>query len=352
MKKLNDPLSVAGVIYNKILKYRLLMIILIIIMFGGIKTYNVCKSNYHDKIFNELDITFKEVKAIEYGTPNYDPIDLVKEVSNGEIVDYTKDIDTTSVGTQELTFVVKEEDVYKVVNVEVEVVDTKKPDITIENENISIEKGDNYDTMDNIVSVVDNVDGNLEYKGDDSLNIASYTVTTDLDTNVAGNYSVNIKAIDKNGNKSEKEFYINVLEKTNPQPINIIDSNNNGAEKSSIVSMAKSYLGYKYTPGGASPDVGFDCSGFVYYIYGQFGKSVGRSTKDLIYSGTGIYKENMEPGDILVWSSSLDNTPTHAALYIGDGNMIHAANSNDGVIISSVDHWARYAGHIVSIRRV
>lgn len=358
MKKLNDPLSIVRVINNKILKYKFLIIILVIIIFGATTAYNVYMSNHHKKIFNKLNITFKEVKAIEYGTSNYDPIDLVEEVSNGKIVDYTKDIDTTSIGTQELTFVVKEEDVYKVVNVEVEVVDTKSPDIMIESDNISIEKGNDYDTMNNIVSVIDKVDGDLEYKNDDTKDIAHYTVTTNLDTNVTGNYTVNIKAVDKNGNESEKEFYINVVEKPKPQDnqqlLNIQNSNNISAsvDTSSIVSMAKSYLGYKYTPGGASPDVGFDCSGFVYYIYGQFGKNVGRSTKDLIYSGTGISKESMEPGDIIVWSSSLNNTPTHASLYIGNGNMIHAANSNDGVIISTIEHWEKYAGHIVSIRRV
>lgn len=356
MKKLTDPLSVVRVINNKILKYKLVIIMLLIIISSTIITYNVCMTKHRQKVFDRLNVTFKEIKAIEYGTANYDPIELVEEVSNGEIVDYTKSVDTDSIGTQELSFVVKEENVYKVVNVEVEVVDTEKPDIMIEEENISIEQGNDYNTMDNIISVIDKVDGDLEYLEEDNENIAHYTVTTDLDTNVAGNYSVNIKAVDKNGNESEKEFSINVLEKPKPkpEPTPTTISNNISAsvDTSSVVSVAKSYLGYNYTPGGASPETGFDCSGFVYYIYGQFGKKVGRSTSDLIYSGTGISKENMSPGDIIVWSSTSNNTPTHVALYIGDGNMIHAANSNDGVIISSINHWEKYAGHIVSIRRV
>lgn len=362
MKKLNDPLSVMRVINNKISKYRLIIIMLLIIISSTIITYNSCMTKHRQKVFDKLDITFKEVKAVEYGTANYNPIDLVEKVSNGEIVNYTKSVDTTSVGTQELTFVVKEENVYKVINVEVEVVDTEKPDIMIEKENISIEQGNDYNTMDNIISVIDKVDGNLEYQKEYSENIAHYTITTDLDTNVAGNYSVNIKAVDKHGNESEKKYSINVVEKPKPQPISQtkpqeIDTHNSNnisasVDTSSVVSAAKSYIGYRYTPGGASPETGFDCSGFVYYIYGLFGKKVGRSTRDLMYSGTQISKESMEPGDIIVWSSNPNNTPTHAALYIGDGNMIHAANSKDGVIISSINHWETYAGHIVSIRRV
>lgn len=357
MKRLDDPLSVMRVINNKIFKYRLIIIMLLVIISSTIIFYNICLEKYRQEVFNKLDISFKEIKAVEYGTANYDPIDLVDTVSNGEIVNYTKSVDTTSIGTQELTFVVREENVYKVVNVEVAVVDTEKPDIMIEDENISIEQDDDYNTMDNIVSVIDNVDGDLEYKEEDNDNLAHYTVSTDLDTSVPGNYSVNVKAIDKNGNESEKKFSINVVEKPKP-PVSIVSSNASASDisasvdTSSVVSAAKSYVGYRYIPGGASPDTGFDCSGFVYYIYGLFGKKVGRSTRDLVYSGTGVIRENMQPGDIILWSSVSSNIPTHAALYIGDGNMIHAANSNDGVIISSIDHWEAYAGHIVSIRRV
>lgn len=354
MKKIDDPLSIMRVINNKISKYRLIIIMILIIVSSTIITYNVCMMHHRQKVFNKLNIKFKEIKAIEYGTANYDPIDLVEKVSNGEIVNYTKDVDTTSVGSQELMFVVKEENVYKVINVEVEIVDTKKPDIIIEEENISIEQGNEYNTMDNIKSVIDKVDGDLKYLEEDDENIAHYTVTTDLNTNVVGSYSVNIKAVDKNGNESEKKFSINVVEKPKSNPTTPTTTNNISAsvDTSSLVSTAKSYLGYRYTPGGTSPETGFDCSGFVYYIYSLFGKKVGRSTRDLIYSGTGVSKENIQPGDIIIWSSSPDNSPTHASLYIGDGNMIHAANSNDGVIISSIEHWETYAGRIVSIRRV
>lgn len=362
MKKLNEPLSYESAIYNKKkIKIKFIIAMLLITICSSITTYNICAIKHREEIFNSLDITFKEVKAIEYGTANYDPIDLVEEVTGGEIVSYTESIDTSSTGEKELIYVVKEEDVSKVIKINAVVVDTTKPDITIGEENISIEEGNDYNTMDNIVSVVDNLDGDLEYLSDDNNDTAHYSVTTDLDVNKAGTYNVNIKAIDKNGNENEKTFSVNVVAKEKPVIENKEnDGNYNNSEKSnavasvdtsSVVSLAMSYQGYRYTPGGASPETGFDCSGFVYYIYGAMGKQVGRSTSDLIFSGTSVSKSNMQPGDIIIWSSN-GYTPTHASLYIGNGNMIHAANSNDGVIVSNVEHWEKYAGSIISIRRV
>lgn len=98
--------------------------------------------------------------------------------------------------------------------------------------------------------------------------------------------------------------------------------------------------------------MGFDCSGFVHYVYSLFGKNVGRTTADMVSVGTGVSKDNMQPGDIILWDTSFGNTPSHAALYIGNGMMIHAANSRDGVTNSSVSSWEMYAGRIVSVRRV
>ncbi len=118
------------------------------------------------------------------------------------------------------------------------------------------------------------------------------------------------------------------------------------------MAAAYSLLGYNYVAGGTSPQTGFDCTGFVYYIYSLFGKKVGRSSSNIAYSGTGVSSSNMEPGDIIVWSTRSDNYPTHAALYVGNGNMIHAANYNDGVILSSVSKWASWGAHIVAVRRV
>lgn len=355
MKKINDPLSVKRVKGLKINKSAIASILLLVMspmMVLGYKIYD----EYHKKdVYNKLDISFATVEAIEYGTANYDPMDLVEDVPYGTIIDYTESVDTSVVGKQEVTFEVEKDDIVKEITVEVLVVDTEKPNITIDKEEISIYQGSSYDTNENITSVVDQVDGELQYLSSDDDKSAYYTITTDLNTEVVGDYSVNVKAVDLSGNMTEKSYKVSVVEE--PKPVYTYSSyaiNNNvssSVDTSSVVSAAYSFLGYRYTYGGASPATGFDCSGFVYYLYGLFGKTVGRSTSDLVYSGTGISRDAMQPGDIIVWSDA-GGYPTHAALYVGGDSMIHAANSNDGVILSSVSSWERYAGTIVSIRRV
>ena len=359
MKKMNDPLSFKRVLRSIIVKNKKMTIFMVLILIFSLITCNYYEKERKNDIFNKLAINFKEVKAIEYGTPNYDPMDLIDNVPKGEIISYTEDVDTNSIGPKEVSFVVKEEDVYKVVNVEVEVVDTKKPDIEIQEDNIEIEEGNELNINDNIKQVFDQVDGDLDYKEDNTDDdYEYYTVTTDLNTEVAGNYEVNIKAVDKNGNVSEKKFSVNVVpkpvveEETTYEEPAINNNVSSTVDTSSVVSAAESFIGYNYTYGGASPETGFDCSGFVHYIYGLFGKNIGRSTTDIIYDGVGISKDSMQPGDIILWDTSFGNTPSHASLYVGNDTMIHAANSNDGVIYSSVSNWEMYAGRIVSIRRI
>ena len=72
-----------------------------------------------------------------------------------------------------------------------------------------------------------------------------------------------------------------------------------------------------------------------------------------ITNGNAVSRSNMQPGDIIVWSTNSNNSPTHVSLFIGGDTMIHAANRRDGVILSSVSHWESHGGgHIVTIRRV
>ena len=129
MKNLNDPLSILRVLRSIFFKYRVLVVLFVVTLtlFGVYDNYERIRKQ---ELFDNLDVSFKEIRAIEYGTADYDPISLVDNISGGgEIVSYTESVDTKSMGKKDLTFVVKKDDVYKVVMVEAEVVDTKKPDI-------------------------------------------------------------------------------------------------------------------------------------------------------------------------------------------------------------------------------
>ena len=99
------------------------------------------------------------------------------------------------------------------------------------------------------------------------------------------------------------------------------------------------YLGNRYVHGGSSLSGGTDCSGFTCFIYAEFGYSISR-TPGGQYSGAGqnISSEELQPGDIVCYSSNEGKSCTHVGLYIGDGQIIHSANSRKGAIISAVDY--------------
>lgn len=84
---------------------------------------------------------------------------------------------------------------------------------------------------------------------------------------------------------------------------------------SSIIAEASNYVGISYSSGGSSPDTGFDCSGFVSYVYAQFGISLPHSSG--AYYSVGTRVDSPEPGDIIV-------TPGHVGLYAGPNLQIDA----------------------------
>ena len=106
--------------------------------------------------------------------------------------------------------------------------------------------------------------------------------------------------------------------------------------RTAIVDYAMQYLGNKYVHGGRSLAGGTDCSGFTCYIYKDFGYSLSR-TPGGQYStnGRSIGYDEIQPGDIICYGKS---KCTHVGLYIGDGQIIHSANSRKGVIISNADY--------------
>ena len=106
--------------------------------------------------------------------------------------------------------------------------------------------------------------------------------------------------------------------------------------RTAIVDYAMQYLGNKYVHGGRSLAGGTDCSGFTCYIYKDFGYSLSR-TPGGQYStnGRSVSYDEIQPGDIICYGKS---KCTHVGLYIGDGQIIHSANSRKGVIISAADY--------------
>ena len=112
------------------------------------------------------------------------------------------------------------------------------------------------------------------------------------------------------------------------------------------VGIAMQYLGIKYLWGGASPETGFDCSGFTMYVYAQLGVSLPHHAASQYGMGTPVSRDQLEPGD-LVFFRGLG----HMGMYIGGGQFIHSPRTGDVVKISSLsDPW--YAEGWVGARRL
>lgn len=115
-----------------------------------------------------------------------------------------------------------------------------------------------------------------------------------------------------------------------------------------IVSYAKKYIGVRYVSGGSTPK-GFDCSGFIRYVYSNFGVNLTHSASAQYRTGTAVSKSNLQVGDLLFFDTNGGrNSISHSALYIGNGKFINAeSGSTRRVTISSLSesYWAkRYMG--------
>ncbi len=117
-----------------------------------------------------------------------------------------------------------------------------------------------------------------------------------------------------------------------------------------IVATAKQYLGTPYVYGGSSPR-GFDCSGFMYYLYGQYGYSLWRgATGQWNNNGTKVDKSELQPGDLVFFSDSVDPIG-HVGMYIGDGQFIHASSGKGCVVITSLSS-SYYLNHYTGAKRI
>ena len=111
-----------------------------------------------------------------------------------------------------------------------------------------------------------------------------------------------------------------------------------------VVGIAMQYLGTPYVWGGASP-AGFDCSGFVMYVYAQVGVSLPHNAAAQYGYGMPVSRDQLQPGDLVFF-----NGLGHDGIYIGGGQFIHSPHTGDVVKISSISGW--YASTWVGARRL
>lgn len=114
-----------------------------------------------------------------------------------------------------------------------------------------------------------------------------------------------------------------------------------------ILSNAMSLEGIKYKYGGSTPETGFDCSGFVNYVYNKAANlKLPRTSRGISRVGKAVSKNELQAGD-LVFFNTARRAFSHVGIYVGDGKFIHAPRTGSFVRVESMhtSYWKnRYNG--------
>lgn len=108
-----------------------------------------------------------------------------------------------------------------------------------------------------------------------------------------------------------------------------------------VIAIAKQYLGVKYRFGGTSPSTGFDCSGYVSYVFQQAGKMKSRATAAGLYNMS-TKVSTPQVGDLVFYSGTYKAGISHVGIYIGNNQMINASGSKVQITNIYNSYWKKY----------
>lgn len=156
------------------------------------------------------------------------------------------------------------------------------------------------------------------------------------------------ESTDESGDSSEDveyDEYGNVIDSDNTVSAEDYESQSSSSSSSgagsSVVDYATQFVGNPYVWGGTSLTNGADCSGFVQSVYANFGVSLPRTSYEQQNAGTEVSYADAQPGDLICYGG-------HVAIYMGNGQIVHASNAKDGIKISNDATYRT----ILSVRRL
>jgi hypothetical protein len=129
-----------------------------------------------------------------------------------------------------------------------------------------------------------------------------------------------------------------LLAATLPMAVRADESPSTGQQ---VADVAASQIGARYRWGGSSP-VGFDCTGFVSWVFREFDLEVPRNEAGQLAAGPAVSPTDLQPGDVLVFANTYRRGLSHTGIYLGEGQFVHAADERRGVMVSALwsDYWA------------
>ena len=127
-----------------------------------------------------------------------------------------------------------------------------------------------------------------------------------------------------------------------PEAINFSPLDGNTSLRNRLVNYALQFVGNRYVWGGNDPHTSADCSGFVRYVYSHVaGVTLERVSRAQAKQGRKINSSQMRPGDLIFYTNS-GGTVNHVAMYIGNGQIVHAASRRSGIKISTWNYRNPY----------
>ncbi len=133
------------------------------------------------------------------------------------------------------------------------------------------------------------------------------------------------------GNQLNSLYATKVSQKNNTRP--------RQEKADAIIATAKKYIGVPYLWGGTAPETGFDCSGYVQYVFAKNGISLPRVSRDQYTVGTSVDFNNLLPGDLVFFSFAGNGIVDHDGIYIGNGQFINSSSSKGVTIYNLGPYW-------------